>query len=120
MNNRFEYSVVIRTLGKSGAMFQKTLASVASQTIPPSRIVVYLAEGYTKPNETLGIEDYVITPKGMVAQRALPYNEVDTEYILFLDDDVYLPPEAVSRLYNELTQNNISLYFFKSQTADIK
>ena len=106
MNNRFEYSVVIRTLGKSGAMFQKTLASVASQTIPPSRIVVYLAEGYTKPKETLGIEDYVITSKGMVAQRALPYNEVDTEYILFLDDDVYLPPEAVSHLYNELTQNN--------------
>ena len=25
----------------------------------------------------------------MVAQRALQYEDIDTEYILFLDDDVY-------------------------------
>lgn len=42
----------------------------------------------------------------MVAQRALPYHEVDTEFILFLDDDVYLPKTAVEQLYQYLTDRN--------------
>lgn len=38
----------------------------------------------------------------MVAQRALSYDEVGTEFILFLDDDVYLPETAVEQLYRYL------------------
>lgn len=97
-----DYSVVIRTLGKAGQKYQKTLESVASQSIKPSDIIIYIAEGYDIPKETIGIEKYVYVKKGMVAQRALPYKEVKTEYILFLDDDVYLPSNAVEILYNEL------------------
>ena len=40
----------------------------------------------------------------MVAQRALDYREVETEYILFLDDDVYLPPDGVEYLFNAMKQ----------------
>lgn len=36
----------------------------------------------------------------MVAQRALTYKEVETDWILFLDDDVYLPPNGVEQLFN--------------------
>lgn len=87
-----EYTAVIRTLGKAGEKYQCLLDSLVNQTIKPSRILVYIAEGYAIPKETIGWEEYIYVKKGMVAQRALDYREVETEYILFLDDDVYLPP----------------------------
>lgn len=100
-----EYSVIIRTLGKAGAAYQTTLNSVMQQTIKPIDVLVYIAEGYALPKETVGVEKYVYVPKGMVAQRALKYDEVQTEYCLFLDDDVFLPPDAVAKMYDELIQN---------------
>lgn len=97
-----KYSVLIRTLGTAGDYYQKTLDSLKDQSIPPSDMIIYIAEGYDLPPETIGVERYVAVPKGMVAQRALDYNEVQTEYCLFLDDDVYLPPDSVEKMYNEL------------------
>lgn len=101
-----EYSVIIRTLGKAGDLYRMTLDSVRNQTIRPSFVLVYIAEGYPIPKEAIGIEEYHYVPKGMVAQRALQYDEVKTEYCLFLDDDVYLPQDAVEKMYNELIQHN--------------
>lgn len=101
-----EYSVVIRTLGRAGEYYQRTLDSLKDQSIPPADVIVYIAEGYERPSETIGFEKYVAVPKGMVAQRSLDYNEVQTEYCLFLDDDVYLPPDAVEKMFNELAQYN--------------
>lgn len=101
-----KYTAVIRTLGTAGDKYQQLLNSLARQTVKPEEIIVYIAEGYPLPKETIGIERYVYVKKGMVAQRALRYDEVKTEYILFLDDDVYLPPNAVEILYKELIENN--------------
>ena len=101
-----EYTAVIRTLGKAGEKYQTLLDSLVSQTIPPKAIIVYIAEGYPIPAETVGIERYVYVKKGMVAQRALRYDEVDTEYMLFLDDDLFLAPDFVSVLYSQLTGEN--------------
>ena len=118
-----QYSAVIRTLGKAGKAYQTTLDSLMQQTIKPSSVVVYIAEGYSIPNETIGIEKYVYVPKGMVAQRALLYDEVSTEYCLFLDDDVYLPADAVEKLYNEMVQQNaqvISPCTFENHKASFK
>lgn len=100
-----EYSAVIRTLGKGGVYYQKTLDSLMGQTLKPKSIIVYIADGYPLPSETVGVERCVYVKKGMVAQRALPYDEVDTEFILFLDDDVFLPPDSVEKLFDELEQN---------------
>ena len=100
-----EYTAVIRTLGTAGEKFQILLNSLNRQTIQPS-ILVYIADGYPIPKETIGKEQYIYVKKGMVAQRALPYHEVDTEFILFLDDDVYLPESAVEQLYRYLTERN--------------
>lgn len=97
-----EYTVVIRSLGKAGEKYQEELDSLMEQTIKPTEILVYLAEGYDIPQETCGQERYIYVPKGMVAQRALRYPEVKTEFILFLDDDVFLPSDAVERMYKEL------------------
>ena len=100
------YTVVIRTLGTAGEYYQRTLDSLLKQTIQPEAVIIYIAEGFSIPKETIGIERYVYVKKGMVAQRALPYNEVNTEYMLFLDDDVYLPPTGVETLYNEMIEHN--------------
>lgn len=97
------YTAVIRTLGTAGKKYQTLLDSLNRQTIQPSKILVYIAESYAIPKETIGKEQYIYVKKGMVAQRALPYKEVDTEFILFLDDDVYLPETAVEQLYQYLT-----------------
>ena len=73
--------------------------------MPPDEILVYIAEGYPLPKETCGNEKYIYVKKGMVAQRALRYDEVKTNWILFLDDDVYLPPDGVEHLFNQLSEN---------------
>lgn len=101
-----EYTVVIRTLGKAGGKYQKMLDSLKSQTMPPKEIIVYIAEGYDIPKETIGVERYVYVKKGMVAQRALPYDEVHTEYMLCLDDDLAFPPDTVKRMFQLLKVHN--------------
>lgn len=104
-----EYTVVIRTLGRAVEKYQRMLDSLKTQTIQPKDIIVYIAEGYDIPKETIGSERYVYVKKGMVAQRALPYNEVETEYMLFLDDDVYIPADGVERLYNALVEHKANV-----------
>lgn len=101
-----EYTAVIRTLGKAGEKYRCLLDSLVNQTIKPSRILVYIAEGYAIPKETIGWEEYIYVKKGMVAQRALEYNEVSTKYILFLDDDVYLPRKGVETMFDALITYN--------------
>ena len=94
------YSFAIRTLGTS-AILRQELESLHRQTIKPDKIVVYIAEGYDRPNFSVGIEEYQWVPKGMVRQRVLRYEDIDSEYIFFLDDDVILAPNAAETLLNE-------------------
>lgn len=101
-----EYTAVIRTLGTAGEKYQQLLNSLDKQTLPPKAILVYIAEGYPIPKETIGKERYIYVKKGMVAQRALRYDEVETEYILFLDDDLYFPNDGVEKLYVALLKYN--------------
>ncbi len=99
-----QYTAVIRTLGTAGEKYQALLDSLMQQTVRPKAIIVYIAEGYPKPKETVGVEQYVWVKKGMVAQRALPYNEVNTEWMLCLDDDLRLSPFFVETLFLQLRQ----------------
>lgn len=109
MNEKIDYTAVVRTLGTAGEKYQKLLNSLILQTVKPKDIIVYIAEGYPLPKETVGVERYVYVKKGMVAQRSLPYTEVETEYILFLDDDVYLSPNSVEILYRQLKSNDANV-----------
>lgn len=106
VNELPEYTAVIRTLGKAGTKYQQLLDNLKNQTHKPSKIIAYLAEGYDLPSETIGIEQIVYVPKGMVAQRALPYSEVDTDWMLMLDDDIGIEPDGVERLFNAIRINN--------------
>ena len=103
----FSYSVAIRTLGKAGEKYLVTLQSVAAQTIPPTNINVYIPYGYDLPKETIGIEKYYRCDKGMISQRALQYDEIKDEWILFLDDDMYLPPDVMQRASDFINSNNV-------------
>lgn len=103
------YSVVIRTLGNAGGKYLETINSIRNQTIKPEKVVVYIAEGYPLPPEHTTYEKYVYVKKGMVRQRALYYEEVETEYVLFLDDDVFLPNDAVEKLYCYLQANDADI-----------
>ncbi|MDE6487372.1 MAG: glycosyltransferase [Muribaculaceae bacterium] len=98
------YSIAIRTLGTGGDNYRRELESIVRQTVQPERVVVYIAEGYPVPEFRIGREEYVAVAKGMTAQRALPYDEIDSDCILTLDDDVELAPDAAERLLRAMEQ----------------
>lgn len=92
------YSVAIRTLGSAGEKFREELLSITRQTVQPERVLVYIAEGHARPGFTVGREEYVWVRKGMVAQRVLRYDEIGSDVIFMLDDDVRLSPDSAERM----------------------
>ena len=102
MSQKFEYCVAIRTIGKAGEKYIQELESLHRQTVKPKHIFVHLAEGFERPKEQVGMEEYIITPKGLVHQRAASLDGVDTPYLLILDDDVFFPDDAVEKLYDAI------------------
>ena len=58
------------------------------------------------PVLAVGIEEYIVCKKGIVMQRSLDWKEIDTEYALFLDDDMELAPDAVERMFKGLIENH--------------
>lgn len=117
------YSIAIRTLGLSREIFKRELESIALQTVQPERIIVYIAEGYERPEFQIGREEYIWVPKGMVAQRALQYEEITSDYIMLLDDDVELAPDSAAKLLQALVENHadvIGADTFRNQDMSIK
>lgn len=104
-NVKFEYCVAIRTVGKAGDKYIQELQSLHRQTVKPKHIFVHLAEGFERPKEQVGMEEYIITPKGLVHQRAASLERVDTEFLLILDDDVFFPDDAVERLHDAMMEH---------------
>lgn len=104
-----KYSIAIRTLGTAGEKFRQELESIARQTIQPERVIVYVAEtcGVKFVDGTIGREEYRYVKKGMVAQRALPYDELTSPYLLLLDDDVELAPDTAERLLKSLVAHDV-------------
>ena len=99
------YSVAIRTLGKSGILLDTLIMSLKKQTCQPNKIIIYIAEGYPCPQKVAD-EIYVYCPKGMAHQRSLDFEEIDDEYILLCDDDIFLKPTAVQKLFDGLLDND--------------
>ncbi len=102
-----KYSIAIRTLGTSGEKFVRELESIKRQTIQPEKVVIYIAEGYKRPEYTIGKEEYVWVKKGMMYQRVLPYDEIDTPLIMLLDDDVELADNSAQKLIEALEDNKL-------------
>ncbi len=99
------YSIAIRTLGTAGEKYERELRSILRQTVQPERVIVYIAEGYPRPEITIGKEEYVWVKKGMISQRALRYDEISTPLVMLLDDDVELAPDSAERMITAIEQN---------------
>lgn len=113
-----QYSVAIRTLAKNVEVLKCELESIALQTKQPEKVVVYIAEGYERPQFQIGREEYVWVKKGMVAQRALEYHEIDSDVILMLDDDVELAPDSAKQLLKVMEEKEadcVAADTFKNQ-----
>ena len=102
-----KYSIAIRTLGTSGEKFVRELESIKRQTIQPEKVIVYIAEGYSRPDYTIGKEQYVWVKKGMMRQRVLRYDEIDTPLIMLLDDDVELAPDTAEKLISAMSEHQL-------------
>lgn len=106
MNKLPEYTAAIRTLGKAGTKYMTLLTSLINQTHAPKEIHVYIPHGYSCPDETVGKEKIFYVKKGMVAQRALAYDDIKTEWILFLDDDMSIEPDGVEKILSDTLKAN--------------
>lgn len=92
------YSIAIRTLAVNPEVLKRELESIAHQTCQPEKVLIYIAKKYDRPSFTVGKEEYIWVRKGMVAQRALRYEEIDSDVILMLDDDVELAADSAERM----------------------
>lgn len=102
-----KYSIAIRTLGTSGDKFLRELESIKNQTVQPDKVIVYIAQGYKRPDFSVGKEKYIWVKKGMTTQRVLSYDEIDTPLILFLDDDVELACDSAEKLIKEMENHHL-------------
>lgn len=93
------YTIAIRTLGKAGDKFLAQLDSIHRLVPAPASINVYIPYGYQEPDVPYDDVKFFRCDKGMVAQRALPFKEIETKWILFLDDDIIVPVDGVARLF---------------------
>ena len=100
------YSSAIRTLGTAGEKFREELRSITRQTVQPDRVLVYIAEGCPRPDFMVGREEYVWVKKGMVAQRALRYDEIDSDVVFMLDDDVRLAPDSAEKMLKAMERHD--------------
>lgn len=101
------YSIAIRTLATNPDVLKRELESIVSQTVQPEKAIIYIAEKYERPFFQIGKEEYVWVRKGMVAQRALEYREIDSDVILMLDDDVELAPDSAERLLKAMEEHGV-------------
>ena len=115
------YSIAIRTLGTAGDKYRQELESILSQTVAPERVLVNIAEGYPRPDYTVGKEEYIWVKKGMMSQRVLRYADIDSDCILMLDDDVSLEPDSVERMLRAMVENGadaVGADMFKNHMMD--
>lgn len=103
--NRIEYSVAIRSV-RDNDLLRRTLVSLRGQTVPPSEIVIAIPADM-EPWDTGVAEDrFVRAERGMVTQRAAGIVAAKNKYLLLLDDDVVLAPNAADVLLSTMQERH--------------
>lgn len=119
------YSIAIRTLGRAGEKYRKLLHSISNSELQPDKVVVVLPKGYAAPEDRLGTELFVYCPKSMIGQRIEALQYIDSEYTLFLDDDIEFDPDFIGKLLKPLESGQYDcstgplFSFFPQSTAGI-
>lgn len=93
------YSIALRTLGDS-TYLETELREIYAQTLKPEKVLIFIPQGFERPKFQIADEQYTYVKKGMMNQRILPYDEITSEYILMLDDDVALKHDSIEKLIN--------------------
>lgn len=99
------YSIAIRTLGRAGEKYRKLLDSIGKSKIQPDKVIVVLPKGARIPKEKLGWEQFVFCEKSMIQQRIEALKYIDSDYTLFLDDDISFDENFVEKLIKPLKDN---------------
>lgn len=97
-----DYSVIIRTTGKSNEKYVSLMDSIANLQPQPKEIIIVLPEGYDEPTYQLGWETFYYTKKGMVSQRLYGIEVCKTRYALITDDDIRFGEDFVEKLYEPI------------------
>ncbi|MGL5616057.1 MAG: glycosyltransferase [Sarcina sp.] len=97
-----DYSICIRTLGRGGEKYKKLLKSIKNLNEQPKEVIIVIAEGYPIPEEQLGYEKFVFSPKGMLLQRIVGIEKASSEYVLLLDDDIEFKEDLVDKLFEPI------------------
>lgn len=105
MKEIINYSIVIRTVGTAGEKYQQLLNCIDQLEDRPMEVIVVLPHGYSEPNEKLGYEKFIYSKKGMVEQRIFGGTVANSEYILFLDDDLQFDKTFVRKLFKPINDN---------------
>lgn len=103
---KFNYSIVIRTLGNTGIKYRTMLNAIERQTVKPQEVIVAIPDGYSL-DHTLGYERIVRCNKGMVTQRAAGIEAAQSEYLLVLDDDLDFPPDFAEKMHRFLKERDL-------------
>ena len=106
-----QYTAVIRTLGKAGEKYQQLLDSLAHQTIKPAAILVYIAEGYPIPKETIGVEQYVYVKKGMNHFNGAEALSYARERYAYRDGDIHRiknQQQVIEAVVNKLLSDTVT------------
>ena len=103
------YSVAIRTLGTNKGQLKELIEDLFSQSVKSDKILIFIAENHPIPDFRVKDETYICVKKGMMNQRLLPYDEVSSEFLLMLDDDVKLQPDSVEKLLEAMVKHNADL-----------
>ena len=103
---KFNYSIVIRTLGNTGIKYRTMLNAIERQTVKPQEVIVAIPDGYSL-DHTPGYEKIVRCNKGMVTQRAAGIEAAQSEYLLVLDDDLDFPPDFAEKMHRFLKERDL-------------
>jgi glycosyltransferase involved in cell wall biosynthesis len=97
-------SVIIASIG--GAVLERTISLLNMGSILPDEIIVVIPKEFEAniPTKSFPNLRYEIVPfKGQVAQRAYGFKIAKYNFVMQMDDDIYLEPNCVENLMKGLT-----------------
>lgn len=90
-----DLTMVITSIPTRKKSLDRALMSVANQTLQPGRVIVQM--------DTVGV--------GAPANRDAGLSRVSSKYVAFLDDDDYLYPQHIQRLYETAVREDADLVY---------
>ncbi|MDC0478386.1 glycosyltransferase [Flavobacteriaceae bacterium] len=103
IKEKSKISVIIATIG--GSVLERTVSLLKNSSVYPDEIIVVIPKEYEANISAKSFPSlrYEIVPfKGQVAQRAYGFKIAKYNFVLQLDDDIYLDPNCIENLLSGL------------------